>query len=440
MINHSETLTGGIHHILYGIRKPAAVFKRYEQKQTECDLCHVLNSYPGSPEAYVDLHESLCARWGPYLIQYKDLFREWLPPFYILPDEQFCAFHILCDFYSSYIRAECRMMIQVSEAWKQDLAISTLRYELLTLRNELIELIRESVQRLANHQSNSPEGNLNSFVFEQLKYHLLITFFELQLRSGHLFEERLIPRRELFLKYLKQPELRAAPWQRTAGLTQFELELLFRNPDRLKQFTSVENLLKKVRCESSGRKTEAQDSVNLLENVWFCLFIMNRSGQWSTLDLSKPEQCSKKIEEVHRQLNQNGAGDNRAAPDEIIRIVIHEFEKVQSVLTTGTPGETSSAGRFIRSIESHFESNLKTQPGRQPKPDSPLMVRERVTISMLDEYIPVDRLKEKLDVTDKSLLNYLRESQIPVINFSSKIRLIHARDLKALMDHYKKTL
>lgn len=441
MKHHSETLTGGIHHILFGKHKPDRILERYEQQQADSDLYHHLDTFPDTPESYTVLHESIRARWKPRITGYEETFREWLPSFYALPEKQSGAFHILCDFYSSFIRAECRMIIQVSEAWKEDLAISTLTFETVTLRNELLELIRETSKRLKMHHSTTLKGNLNRFVLVLLQNNLLITLFELQKRSSHLFEQRLIHKRELFLKYLKQPEPKDSPWHRTATLTRFELEGALRTPEKAGQLRSAEDLLANVRSEYPDHTSKIQDSINLLENAWFCLFIMNESDIWNTLDVTHPEKCAEMISDVHHQLYQVSAHGDRADTKEIIQTIIQRFDQIQSVLSSGSAEITSSAGILISSVKSHYEDHSEDDSSvNQTGSNGSAIVREVPRSAILDQFIPVDDIQEKLNVSQKSMNNYLSKSRTPVHNFSNKTRLMHINDFNAMMDHFKTTL
>ena len=440
MINHSETLTDGIHQILFGIHKPDRELERYEQQLADSDLHHYLVSFPSSPAAYTDLHGTIRARWIRFLTDHEDMFLKWTPSFYTMPDDRSGAFHILCDFYSYFIRAECRMMIQVSEAQKESLAISTLKFETLTLRNELLDLIRETANRLQRVQPDTLEGDLNQFVLKQLRDNLLITFLELQKRSAHLFKNRIISKRELFLKHLNQPEPDPTPWHRTVTLTEFELEEALRTPEIPDQLHSVEDLLMTVRSESSGHGSRVENSVSLLENVWFCLFMIHKTGIWDTLDLNDANQCSQNIEEIHQALYQDSSENNSTSSAEIIQTVIYCFDNIQKVLNDRRTECTSSACRLIRSIKAHYEGGSEVPNGAQPELNRAMVVREVPESSILDQYIPVDQIKEKLGVTHKSMNKYLSKSKTPVHKFSNKTQLISVDDFNTMMDHFKTTI
>jgi len=263
---------------------------------------------------------------------------------------------------------------------------------------------------------------------------------ELQIRSAHLLENSVLSKRELFLKHLNQPEPGPTPWHRTVTLTAFELEEALRIPEITDQLNSVENLLIKVRIESSTNNSDIQDSIHLLENVWFCLFIMSKSDVWNTLDLNNPEECLQMIEEIHNQLYQNSSDYNREPSAEIIQTIIQQFDWVQSVLNSHTTGDGSAAGRLIRSIKAHYEGGSEGLNRSQPELNRAMVVREVPESSILEEYIPVDQIKEKLGVTHKSMNKYLSKSKTPVHKFSNKTQLISVDDFNAMMDHFKTTL
>src|SRR6056297_96171 len=443
----SETLTGGIHHILYGVLKPQRVLKRYESYRSDNDLYHHLKDFPESPDAYMSVHGDIYSRWTSHITDDSggNELNHWRPPFYVTSPNLPESFHTLCDFYRTYIRAECRMMIEASEYLKEsaDVEMFTLRYELLTLRDELLELIRETNSGIDKDCPDSLSCNLNTFVLTLLRNHLFTTFFELQIRSEHLLDGRAISKRELYLDYLSRPMPEHRDLHRTPALTCFELELASRSEDTGKQLASVEALLSTVRSEGTvGRFDLIQDSINLLENCWFCLFVKTKTERWKEIDLNSPEQCACAIEQMKHRLFDPTEDRDERNDRPIIQAVIQHIGKIRSIIQLTSENEISASARLAASVERYYSRNNKPEAGSGIDPQiSPApMVQESSRASVLDEYILVDELKEKLGVTQKSLNAYLSDSKTPVHKFSNKTKLIHISDLAHMMDHFKTTM
>lgn len=442
----SETLTGGIHHILYGLLKPQRVLKQYESYCSDNDLYHHLKKFPASPDAYMSVHHDIYLRWTSHVTQDSrdNGLNHWRPSFYVVLPELPESFHMLCDFYSIYIHAECRMMIEVAEMLKETLEMFTLKYELLALRDDLLELLRETSSRLhRKHRHDPAPASLPNFVYLVIQQHILATLSELQIRSGHLLNGQVIDTRELYLGYIKQPPPPQKPWYRTAALTQFELEHALRSQETNNQLLSVEALLLHIKKEAANQQADFTDSVNLLENTWFCLFIKAKTDSWHDIDLHRPEQCTQAIGDLqHRLFDPFGDQQHNDKHDGlIIQAVLQHLDLIQSTIQHSSEIEASAAARLAASIEDYYyhKHTLNRASGIGPDLSTVPVVQESSRTMVLDEYILVDQLKEKLGVTQKSLNAYLSESRTPVYKFSNKTKLIHFSDLADMMDHFKTT-
>ena len=449
-----ETPTGAFREILYGSYRPGDVLERYET--ADSDLCHLLHSFPIAPADYLDTHKSIRSRWSTVLNGNLSELNEWHPPFYALQSNPQTAFHILCDFYDAFIRAECRMLIETAEIWKQELAISTLTFELITIRDELLDGIKECSRRSNRPNSDSASTsnsdidldidtkslltNLESYTVNRLKIYLMMTLFELQGRFSHLFEDRIISKRELFLKYLHLPVPQKFPWHRTTRLTEFELEKALRSPDTLEELSTVKKLLKEVRTEYTTKGDSVRDSIHLLENCWLLLFLSMDLKEWGHIDLNNPAAVSHKLQELHSILRDNSSIEDNSAETRALHHLITHHEEVTDVLCTVETGNPSDATRLTRLLGGFFDNNHVGDTKPVAYSAQPSMVQDKTGNSILDQYLPVDHLQEKLGVTDKTVRDYLRKSDTPVISFSAKTRLIHITDFEALMDHFKKPL
>src|SRR6056297_2504460 len=282
--------------------------------------------------------------------------------------------------------------------------------------------------------------NLESYTVNRLKIYLMMTLFELQGRFSHLFEDRIISKRELFLKYLHLPVPQKSPWQRTTRLTGFELEKALRSPDTLEELSTVKKLLKEVRTEYTTKGDNVRDSIHLLENCWLLLFLSMDLKEWGHIDLNNPAAVSHKLQELHSILRDNSSIEDNSAETRALHHLITHHEEVTDVLCTVETGNPSDATRLTRLIEEFFDNNHAGDTITDGYAGQPPMAQDKSGNSILDQYLSVDHLQEKLGVTDKTVRDYLRKSDTPVISFSAKTRLIHITDFEALMDHFKKPL
>jgi len=443
----SETLTGGIHHILYGLLKPQRVLKQYESYCSDNDVYHHLKKFPASPDAYMSVHHDIDSRWTSLVTQDSrdNGLNHWRPSFYVVSPDLPESFHTLCDFYSIYIRAECRMMIEVAEMLKETLEMYTLKYELLALRDDLLELLRETSSRLhRKHRHDPVSASLPNFVYQLIQHYMLATLSELQIRSGHLLDGQIIDKRELYLGYIKQPPPRQKPWYRTAALTQFELEHALRSQETNNQLLSVEALLLAIKEEAAEQQADLTDSVNLLENAWFCLFVKAKTDSWHAIELHRPEQCARAIGDLQHRLFDPFVEQQHDDKNDglIIQAVIQHLDLIQSAIQHSSENGESAAARLASSVEDYYsrKRTLNRASGIGPDLSTAPVVQESSRATVLDEYILVDELKEKLGVTQKSLNAYLSESRTPVHKFSNKTKLIHFSDLADMMDHFKTTM
>lgn len=218
-MKQTDSISGGIHQLLFGRLRPGEVLEHYEI--SDAQLCHTMYTIPSSPALYLEPDKVILNRWTARLDEERQ--DKWIPPWYRLPDSVPESFHILCEFYRSYIYCECRMMIQSIESWIEDSSfdIVGLKYEIALTHGDVIELLRECGKRISENSqfSTSVADRLTSYLLELLNNNLLMIFFELQKRYNHLLKERLISEKELHLKYLKQPVPNRYSWYATPELT-----------------------------------------------------------------------------------------------------------------------------------------------------------------------------------------------------------------------------
>lgn len=436
-LHHS--ITRGIGQLFYGRYRPKEVLERY--KYGDEYLCHHLTALPESPGCYLAQSSYITEQWKPHQ-QYINR-EHWVDEFYTIPEEYPEAFHILCKFYRVYIQSECRLMFSVTQVWIEELNLPILKYELVTLRDELLDLLRESHDR-SSKVIDSPAGphqNIEHYMLRLATEYLLITLHELQERYGHLLEDRVITTEMLYLKYLKRPVPKRIVWYSTETHTLFELEKALRPPD-------VEQKVKKLRAKKVKAYTQyhsknipeaLRNSIAILDNLLLCMFIGNISESNCSSALVDHEANLQKINEWREQIQQPGfiEHDNEAE----IHLLLQYFMEAKKLLEVhqSTIDPPSEAEMLISDIENIFDSSAGTGGITEgAAPTSPVTRQSQSEPHwLLQQYIPYKEVLDKFNVTDTSFKKYIRESGIQIIKITNKNKWIHQDDFKTFMNSFK---
>lgn len=431
-IRHNMTVTKGIRQLIFGDLRVADVLRRYESGDSE--LCHRLVEIPGSPGEYLELDRGLRERWEPLLGEAVP--EEWAPPFYVTETEK--PFHQLCEFYRILIFCECRLVVMATDRWVNELEMMLLKYELIELRDELIELLKEINGRMGESEPKE-QHPLELYLHRLLRAHLIMTIDELQLRHYSIFESRAVSERELWLKHLEQPVPERKLWHRTVHCTHFELERAVRPPNAL---SVIEDLLHQVQEEVAGVDDQQIPgvlikSLQLLENAWLIGFLQEK-GDSITL-LTDSSAVKERISRIEERLLRTDIENSEAQSD--LQLLLEKADTIREVLSSNRKQHPSEALNLLYTVVTIFDPS----PGVGGVVDgAENVVQERSdqngSGTVLDDYVRVDTVKDKINVTDKVLKKYLNESKTTVINFSNKNRWIHRDDLQSMLDHFKTQL
>lgn len=406
---------------------------RYEQGDRE--LCYRLNVMPKSSRDYLEMDPELKAHWTPLLGE--PIPNKWIPPFYTTHPDDAKPFHVVCEFYRILITCECRLMMMAAEKWVEELEMTLLQYELVSLRDELIELLKELNRRLKGNTLNDDHQNMKKYLHELLWTHLVMTIHELQLRHHSLFGKRLVEESELYLKHLEQPVPKSKSWYRTVVCTQFELRRANRPPETL---SNIEGILREIQhtVESFNNpriKEDLYESLRIVENAWLIGFIQQEGEMITTLTDSS--SVMKRIERMSKALHQTGSPNKEAKSD--LHRLLEKADRVKEVIYSTRKRDRSEALMLIEEIFAMFDPSAGSggfaigAVGESQHTST----RSGSPVSILDDYIRLDDVQNKLGVTDKIVKDYLKRSGTKVINFSNKNRWIHRDELKALMDHFE---
>jgi hypothetical protein len=99
------------------------------------------------------------------------------------------------------------------------------------------------------------------------------------------------------------------------------------------------------------------------------------------------------------------------------------------------PGSESEAVTLIRMIDTHFNEPHSSGSSQDAARQIPAQSASK---HLLDRYIDVEVIRQKIEVTRKTMKKYLDESGVELIEFSQKRQLIHEKEVEKLLDYYKK--
>jgi hypothetical protein len=416
---------------LYGRLAPKNALERYEYSDE--NLFEDLWEIPQSPEDYVAKDPEISKRWQ-FLEETTDG-SAWIPAFYKLPENKPDPFHALCKFYRTFMYCESRLIMHCTKQWVEKWTLTLLKYELLSLREELIALLTACEDRLkeSREETSSMGMKLEQFMVPLLRNQLLILISELGDRYHHLMEDKPLTLEELYVKRMRQPVPDQQEWYITGHYIDFYLEKYLRPPAELE---NIEKLLSIAyrdydKIEEAGDKERLAGEIQRLENVILCYIMLVETEQVEPYDLLDTEQNRQYIEEWTAAL------DNTEQRDESFRLhhLMRRMGYCRDIIRI--ENSSSEAGELLLRLEDIFDPSA----GRDGLSNTPSVQEEPVVPTKehwaLQEYISVEAIREKLGVHMNTLNRYFKESDAPVIQITQKIKWMHVDDFHAFMQEHK---
>lgn len=447
-------ITGGIQDLIFGPWMPLHLVQQYESG--EHSLTDRLWELPDSPADYIQSDKRLLNRWQG-LADSSTCFKAWTPPFYRLSGERQAPFHPLCRFYDRVTWCESRMMIQAARHMQETLPLTELKFELVTLRQEIAGFLQESHQRVKNMEPEPAVTGekLSLYLHNLVKDSMFILLLELNERFNHLLDDRGLSLEQICIKYLREPVPDRNRWVSTLSRIQFLLSMAGKNePEDIKPL--IKELLFEVRNEKRGPLKPAsgagslQDAEHFLENALACSMVKAVNEKMMTsADLSDPDICRNQVAEWQRDLvstELTGSGDKAQRARQIFQILLMNLGEIKEMLNREGAGEIhpgmiskkrSEAAVLISMIEELF-AEIQTVPHTG--------IQNRIKGNsetqnghwLLDQYISVKDIEDKLKITPRTMRTYISKHQVPVIEISQKNKWITTKDFEMLMENLKK--
>lgn len=416
-----EYIISGIRNILFGQLQPESAADRFNPK-LESFQADSLWEMPETPSDYLNKVEKYLTHRQGEEVLWRDT--KWIKPFYKNIRLKKNAFHPLCRFYENLIECECLMAIQELNNMQEKLELTLLKYSLVTLQRELIEVIKESERRKGELNIEvQTEGSLEQYVYELLFRKVTALLMDIQLRYHSSFEERAISQEKLFIKYLEKPLPAVPVVYRTKSGTEFELSLSASKEDVKER---IERLLLQVydlkEINNAAKEIDdLNDSTSILENAWFILCLQASDNRGDLPLAGNTDRNREYLENVLRQLH------NGSLKSDALRNLKEAVDVAIQVLDIGD-GRGSLSVQIAAFI--HELANKNDKEGKQKSNG------KRDTPSPLDEYISWDELRELTGVSDVTLNKYLNQAEVDVIKFSQKTKYIHRDNLDKMINYF----
>lgn len=443
---------GGLRRLLYGKYRPEILLRRFGEEQGR--ICQIILSEPPTPAEYMSLHRSLRERWME--LEGSEFTRQWPADYFFFPDDCPEPVHILSSFYRKFIRYELRMTFLALLKKQEDssVPVEVLRYDLVTVLESWVDMLQDCKERLRTGESSvvreeveySDEDrteSLQRYLWQRLFLNLETSIFELQVRFPLIPENRRITRHHLYLKKIGGPMPGQPPYVRTSDQTKRELQLLIFKKNGLKRIdTLIRDLQREILNKAEGElRTVLGDSLNLLQNARLCIIMRSaqdeKQGKRIAAGILDTEQSRYYLFDFMEKLRKGV--ELSPAEKESMDYLIHALADCRELFAMNPSGlgreKESEAVQLLRLIDNNFgSSNLpefsqtKGRKENEPSPD----------VGLLEEYLDMDEIIRKLNVTSKTMKKYLDESGVEVIEFSSQRQLIHQDEVRKLLNYYAK--
>lgn len=431
-------MTDGYRELLFGQWMPHILIEEYEAERLP--IIDELWDIPSTPALYLEADKMLLTRWQA-LAASQSGFSSWLPSFYQMNNSSFEPFHPICRFYRSVLWCESRMIMQVLHQWQEQMELTILKYELVSLQNQLIDYLLECKKRISGSISNPDKiiATLFRYLNSLVKDSILILLVEINERFGHLLEERELGVDEIFVRYLETQVPSRKGWFSTVDRMKWYLKGIQEDSEAGKNITELLTQLKKEQSQQDPlNQDRLLDSRHILENAWFCWKIFSeQKGSETLLYISEPEKQKDLLLKWKQTLLGHSKPDEKSEKEhrEIYNTILSCLTEILYTLETEREpfSEAAEMTLLIKDLFSEEATHTGTSqiPGKNFPPNTE-------GHWLLDQYIPLYQVQEKLSVTPRTMRTYISDYNLEVIEITAKSKWVHAEDFEMFMEQFKK--
>jgi hypothetical protein len=320
--------------------------------------------------------------------------------------------HPIARWYTHVIEGELRLLILRVEQWVHEFELTLLRHQLIHLQEQVVSYLHEAYKKRSHTDKGSTE--LYAYVYHILYGYLLATLKEIQLRYGHLLGDELIDNYSLYVLRLKQVLPDPPEYLYTVPGLRFSFH---KEPVEGKRTEYLEIVYKGLL--KHDKRVLAQDGKALLfwlEDQWLYEYMLEEF----------PELChsyarkEKLIEELKQEINSSSISQKWL---KVLSAAVNQMQQWKY----SNDGRSINSEVSVLSLFMATYSNSNHQDKHQKIENKPDTQLEK---NILENYVGLFEVQNKLDVSPKTLLKYLKESDIKVVNFSGKTKMIHLDELK----------
>jgi hypothetical protein len=382
----------------------------------------------------------------------SEIINEWPSDYYFIPDNVPEPAHILSVFYRVYIWCELRLAVffMLHKQSESSIPVEVLRYELITLLDSWLDLLMESQHRLRFSIDQGMKEQLSTefrivelqrYLWKRLILNLETSIYELQDRFSLIPEDRRLTRRDLYLKQFEQPVPDTIPIVPTLARTQHQLQHHIHKEDALVHLDFLMNEIQSEMSQQTGEELRnvLSKSLNLLQNARLCTGM--RSSKNEDTDKTETPFLDAEANRDHLsnliRILQKGRDPSDKEKEGLHYIMqsISEYRAHFAISEHKRPALESEAVQLVRMIDSHFGEPNSTVSSKTTNRQTHTQSARK---NLLDRYMDLDVIRQKIDVTHKTMKKYLEESGVEVIEFSQQRQLIHEDEVEKFLDYHKK--
>jgi len=419
-----EEICSGMRALLFGNLRPAVTSYDYEHGDRESFRRYF--EKPENPGQYI-VHS---ADSLPHWLEQKDDYNtvSWPKLFYLSAEPVEKPFHPLCRVYDYFICGESGMILIHTMKWQEEAEMSLLKYYLITLLEQFTDYLKECV-RFHSSEENKLESRLEHYQKKRLYGVILCLIFDLNLRFDSVLDDRKASGDELYLIHLEK-EIPDSP---EITLSSAGIERLISGAARTQgAIKIIEKLLKDVRerVKDSGgvaKRSDDMESLEILENCWLRIWLTTRKRSERC-----PEACN--AAENKKYLDKLLEGYRKKSLSKSEKEKLIAFSAAEKTIFNNKQTGTNSAAEQIFNTLENERNAIKARTGNEDHGDSSNDTEG--SPGLLEEYIFVDSLREKLGVSDTTMNKYLRDASVKILKFSQQVKMIHKNEYKKLIEFY----
>lgn len=418
-MNTDQTILKGLQEILYGNVRFQLIQEKVHRMGSE--ILEPFWELSAKPEDYTQNKSALT---GLSTSDEKEHIPKKWPRRYYKPVQGMQGDEtMIMRFYRTYLMAEVKLMLHGLSKMMEELELTLLAYILIETRDGLIDLLKDL--HYPQFTSEQVRTSDDEKTYKQLVYNeIFACLMDMELRFGHLMKDRTVGYDKLFLLKLEQKMPEHPPVFLTPEGAVYYLEKEKITSEALKEITShLKRHYKALAVCSTDIKREFLKSLKTLENAWIFGELCLNVNVKPFLPDQTFEDADKQIKRVIKQIKANKVNST------ILEALYRINEKAEAIHLFLGDDFAVPARKLLGRVA--VSENKKASPSEGS---------QRSSFNPASEYILFDDLVQEMGLNRKTVMGYLKKTDIKVSKLSDKVMLIHQNEVQRFFDMHKETL